>query len=70
MSDAARLSSILGYLGDLIAYPTAYPPGHSTEIATYLEQKLAGLGYETEVVTKDEHYVRRGFGWFGSATPE
>jgi len=49
MTDSARREQILGYLGDLVAFPTAYPPGHSTEISSYLCDKLLAMGYATDV---------------------
>ncbi len=49
MTDAARRDRILGYLEDLVAFPTAYPPGHSTDICAYLAEKLEARGYETGV---------------------
>ena len=53
MSDDARLQRVLDYLGDLVAFPTAYPPGHSTDIAAYLDEKLSSMGYATDVVAKE-----------------
>lgn len=48
MTDAARREKITAYLADLVAFPTAYPPGHSTEISAYLSTRLAAMGYATE----------------------
>ena len=49
MSDSARRERILEYLHALVAFPTAYPPGHSSEICAYLKDRFSAMGYATEV---------------------
>jgi len=68
MTDLALRDEIVGYLRDLIAFPTAYPPGHSTDICAYLRSAFEEMGYATEVHAKEpgvENVVAR----MGSGKP-
>ena len=49
MPSAERLNAILANLRDLVAFPTAYPPGDSSDICLYLASRFKALGYETAV---------------------
>jgi acetylornithine deacetylase/succinyl-diaminopimelate desuccinylase family protein len=53
MSSALRdpIESILPWLQSLIAAPTAYPPGDTTQIAQQLHAALSEMGYETHTHT-------------------
>jgi acetylornithine deacetylase/succinyl-diaminopimelate desuccinylase family protein len=66
MSDSERRDRILAFLGELVAFPTAYPPGHSTGICAYLAKRFAQMGYETSLHTKvpgmDNVVARMGSG--------
>jgi len=42
-------AEITSLLTDLIAIPTAYPPGNTSRMASYLVQVLEAAGYHTEV---------------------
>ena len=68
MSEADRRERMVGYLRDLIAFPTAYPPGHSTEISGYLRDKLEAMGYAVSLHAREpgvENVVAR----MGSGRP-
>jgi acetylornithine deacetylase/succinyl-diaminopimelate desuccinylase family protein len=45
---------IIGLLRDLIAIPTAYPPGTSTEMARSIATTLAAVGYDVQILTCKE----------------
>ncbi len=45
---------IIGILSDLIAIPTAYPPGNSTEISRYIANILETAGYKVVIHTRKE----------------
>ncbi len=45
------IDDILSWLKRLIATPTAYPPGDTSQIAAQLHQSLAAMGYETQTHT-------------------
>lgn len=42
---------IISYLKELISFPTAYPPGNTSEMAAYLATAFTAMGYATEVHT-------------------
>ena len=46
---ADPIADILDYLGALVAIPTAYPPGNTSAMASYLHEVLSGMGYATEI---------------------
>lgn len=43
-------TDIVAYLRELIAIPTVSPPGETSEMAAYLSNAFAALGYSTETV--------------------
>ena len=43
------VAPILGYLRELVAIPTAYPPGDTRAMAAYLAKEFEGMGYATVV---------------------
>src|SRR5678815_2788026 len=45
------IDEILFWLKRLIAAPTAYPPGDTSQIAPQLHQSLSAWGYETQTHT-------------------
>ena len=45
------IDDILSWLKRLIATPTAFPPGDTSQIAAQLHQSLAAMGYETQTHT-------------------
>ncbi|MFK7831321.1 MAG: M20 family metallopeptidase [Congregibacter sp.] len=67
MSDVKDpISEILTYLRALVAIPTAYPPGETTAMATYLHEVLSQMGYSTDIVScepgQDNVVARLGSG--------
>lgn len=46
---ADPIDAILGYLRELVAIPTAYPPGDTTAMAIYLSEVLSAMGYDTQI---------------------
>lgn len=45
---------IVSYIKDLIAIPTAYPPGDTTQMAAYLRRTLGAMSYVVETHTAEE----------------
>jgi len=59
---------IISFLKELIAIPTAYPPGNTSQIAAYLSKTFTEMGYATEThaaVTGMDNIVAR----MGSGSP-
>ena len=53
MPDAKSLTTdIVAILSDLIAIPSAYPPGDTREICAYAAKRLAAAGYEVAVESR------------------
>lgn len=48
-TQADPATDILGYLRELVAIPTAYPPGDTSDMAAYLHGVLSDMGYATEI---------------------
>lgn len=48
-TDADPIVDILAYLRALVAIPTAYPPGDTTAMASYVSEVLSKMGYATEI---------------------
>ncbi|MEL7044913.1 MAG: ArgE/DapE family deacylase [Pseudomonadota bacterium] len=48
---ADPIPDVLDWLRALVAIPTAYPPGDTTEMAAYLYEELSSMGYATEIHT-------------------
>ncbi|MEM9315504.1 MAG: ArgE/DapE family deacylase [Pseudomonadota bacterium] len=46
---ADPVPDVLAWLRALVAIPTAYPPGDTTEMAAYLHQELSSMGYATAI---------------------
>ena len=44
-------TEIVAYLTELISIPTAYPPGDTSQMATYLSNTFTAMGYATEIHT-------------------
>jgi len=42
-------TEIVAYLTELISIPTAYPPGDTSQMATYLSNTFTAMGYATEI---------------------
>jgi succinyl-diaminopimelate desuccinylase len=59
---------IISYLKELIAIPTAYPPGNTSQMAAYLSKTFTAMGYVNEIhaaVTGMDNVVAR----MGSGSP-
>ena len=54
VDDAALADRLTGILSDLIAIPSAYPPGDSTKICAYAAERMRAAGYETEVLARTD----------------
>lgn len=54
-TDKADLAEVLvSYLQDLISISSVYPPGRTTKMARYIEQRFADWGYTTEIHSNSE----------------
>lgn len=55
VNDIADPAEVLvSYLQDLISIPSVYPPGRTTKMARYLEQRFVDWGYNTEIHSNSE----------------
>ncbi len=45
---------VTSLLSDLIAIPTAYPPGNSVDISRYIGDVLGAAGYEVEILSRQD----------------
>lgn len=52
IDDAGLADQLTSILSDLIAIPSAYPPGDSTKICAYAAQRMRTAGYQTEVLAQ------------------
>ncbi len=68
MDDEAITREILSILTDLIAIPSAYPPGDTRAICAYAGDRLAKAGYAVETASRAEG-VENVVGRIGAGTP-